>query len=130
MIRIYSETVGPFQENCYLLVDDATATAVLVDPGDEPERLLAMVAAAQASIGAIWITHAHLDHVGGINGVRRVHPVPVYLHPFDRPLYDRVNTQAALYGVPFTQPEPPDRELAEGDILTVGATRFSVLHTP
>ncbi len=130
MIRIRSETVGPFQENCYLVVDETSARAVLVDPGDEPERILAMVAGSGASLEAIWLTHAHLDHVGGINGVRRVHQVPVYLHPLDRPLYDRAAESAAVYGVPFEQPEPPDREVVEGDVLRVGEARFSVLHTP
>ena len=130
MITIRSETVGPFQENCYLVVDDGSRHAVLVDPGDEPERLLAMIARAGVTLDAIWLTHAHLDHVGGINGVRRVHPVPVYLHPLDRPLYDRAAEVAALYGLPFDQPEPPDRELAEGDRLVVGALRFEVLPTP
>ncbi|HEX8726697.1 MAG TPA: MBL fold metallo-hydrolase [Gemmatimonadaceae bacterium] len=130
MIRIHSEVVGPFQENCYLVVDDASARAVLVDPGDEAGRILAMVAASGAALEAIWLTHAHLDHVGAINGVRRVHAVPVFLHPLDRPLYDRAAEVAAIYGVPFEQPEPPDRELAEGGVLTVGTARFSVLHTP
>ncbi len=130
MIRIESQTVGPFQENCYLVVDEPSARAVLIDPGDEPERLLAMVAASGAALEAIWLTHAHLDHVGAINGVRRVHPVPVYLHPADRPLYDRATDVAAMYGLPFDQPEPPDRELAEGDVVTVGGARFEVLHTP
>ena len=130
MIRIRSEVVGPFQENCYLVVDEASARAVLVDPGDEAERILAMVAASGAALEAIWLTHAHLDHVGAINGVRRVHAVPVFLHPLDRPLYDRAAEVAAMYGLPFDQPEPPDRDLAEGDVLTVGNVGFSVLHTP
>ncbi|MDE3127933.1 MAG: MBL fold metallo-hydrolase [Gemmatimonadota bacterium] len=125
-----SETVGPFQENCYLVVDPDARRAVLVDPGDEPERLLAMIARAGVPLDAIWLTHAHLDHVGAINAVRRVHPVPVWLHPADRPLYDRAAEVAAMYGLPFDQPEPPDRELAEGDRLTVGGLRFDVLHTP
>ncbi|HVA56723.1 MAG: MBL fold metallo-hydrolase [Gemmatimonadaceae bacterium] len=130
MITIRFETVGPFQENSYLVVDDATERAALVDPGDEPERLLEMVARSGATLDAIWLTHAHLDHVGAINGVRRVHPVPVFLHPLDRPLYDRAAEIAAAYGVPLEQPDPPDRTLADGDVVTVGALRFNVLHTP
>ncbi|HUX33817.1 MAG TPA: MBL fold metallo-hydrolase [Gemmatimonadaceae bacterium] len=130
MITITSETVGPFQENSYLVVDDASRRAVLIDPGDEPARLLAMIARSGAALDAIWLTHAHLDHVGGINGVRRVHAVPVYLHPLDRPLYDRAAEIAGMYDVPFEQPEAPDRELAEGDVLTVGALRFDVHHVP
>jgi len=130
VITIRFETVGPFQENSYLVVDDATERAALVDPGDEPERLLEMVARSGATLDAIWLTHAHLDHVGAINGVRRVHPVPVFLHPLDRPLYDRAAEIAAAYGVPLEQPDPPDRTLADGDVVTVGALRFNVLHTP
>ncbi|MDE3151382.1 MAG: MBL fold metallo-hydrolase, partial [Gemmatimonadota bacterium] len=60
-MRIASETVGPFQENAYLVVDDAARRAVLIDPGDEPARLLDMIARAGAELDAIWLTHAHLD---------------------------------------------------------------------
>lgn len=130
MITITSETVGPFQENSYLVVDGASRRAVLIDPGDEPARLLAMIARSGAALDAIWLTHAHLDHVGGINGVRRVHAVPVYLHPLDRPLYDRAAEIAVMYDVPFEQPDAPDRALAEGDVLQVGTLRFDVHHVP
>lgn len=129
-MRIDSEMVGAFQENSYLVIDDDCRCAVLIDPGDEPDRLLEMIARSGARLEAIWLTHAHLDHVGAINGVRRVHAVPVHLHPFDRPLYDRAAEVAALYGLPFDQPEAPDHELAEGGVMTVGGLRFDVLHTP
>jgi glyoxylase-like metal-dependent hydrolase (beta-lactamase superfamily II) len=130
VIRLAYETVGPFQENSYLVYDDASRRAVLVDPGDEPETLLAMVARSGATLDAIWLTHAHLDHVCGINGVRRKFDVPVYLHPLDRPLYDDVPRQGEQFGLRVEQPDPPNAELAEGDMLTVGDARFTVLHTP
>ena len=123
-------TVGAFQENSYVVVDPSTRVAALVDPGAEPEELIAMVRATGATLQAIWLTHAHIDHIGAIAPIKRVWDVPVYLHPADRPLYDRGAAQAAVYGVPFEQPPAPDRELAEGDVLTLGALRFDVLHVP
>lgn len=123
-------TVGAFQENSYLVVDPSTRRGVLVDPGAEPERLIEMVRASGATLDAIWLTHAHVDHIGAIAPVKRVWNVPVYLHPADRPLFDRGAWQAAIYGIPFDQPSDPDRDLAEGDQLTVGSLRFDVLHVP
>jgi glyoxylase-like metal-dependent hydrolase (beta-lactamase superfamily II) len=129
-MRITSQVVGPFQENYYLVVDETTQRAVLVDPGAEGERILRAIAASGATLDAIWLTHAHIDHVGAIAAVKRVHDVPVYLHPADLPLYERAGWQAAQYGLPFDEPPAPDRELADGDILRVGDQEFTVLHTP
>jgi glyoxylase-like metal-dependent hydrolase (beta-lactamase superfamily II) len=129
-MRITSQTVGPFQENCYLVVDEGTRHAVLVDPGDEGERILRAVAASGATLDAIWLTHAHIDHVGAIAAVRRAHDVAIFMHPADAPLYARAGWQAAQYGLPFDEPPAPDRELADGDILRVGDEEFRVIHTP
>ncbi len=129
-MKIDSRVVGPFEENSYLVVDDATNHAVLVDPGDEPEVLIEMVTKSKAKLDAIWLTHAHLDHIGGIAGVRRKWRVPIYLHTADLPLYVRAEQQAAMYGVPFQQPEEPHYFIADGDTLRVGSVDFTVMHTP
>lgn len=124
-------TVGPFEENCYLLVDEASAAAVLVDPGDEGDRIVEMVERRRVTPSAVWLTHAHLDHIGAVSAVRRAWPgIPVLLHPADQVIYARGAQSAAKYGVPWEQPEPPDRELAEGDILSLGTQRFDVWHVP
>jgi len=129
-VKIDWRTVGSFQENSYLIVDPSTRRAALVDPGAEPEQLIEMVRASGATVEAIWLTHAHIDHIGAIAPIKRIWDVPVHMHPADRPLFDRGALQAAAYGLPFEQPDPPERELAEGDVLTLGALRFDVMHVP
>jgi hydroxyacylglutathione hydrolase len=129
-VKISPLTVGPFAENCYLVVDEATRRAVLVDPGDEAGRIVRMVRDSGAELEAIWLTHAHIDHIGAVAGVKRVWDVPVYLHPADALLYAAGERQAAFYGVSFDQPDPPDRELADGDRVRVGSLEFDVSHTP
>ena len=130
-MKIDMRTVGPFQENCYLIVDETTNRAVLVDPGDEGEELVRMVRASGAHLEAIWLTHAHIDHIGGIAEVRRHYDVPVHLHPLDLPYYTQLSARAAqMYGVAFEQPDGPHHELAEGDVMTCGTLRFTVMHVP
>jgi hydroxyacylglutathione hydrolase len=129
-VKIELRTVGAFQENCYLVIDPATRRCVIVDPGAEPEQLIAMVRASGATLDAIWLTHAHIDHIGAIAHVKSTWDVPIFLHPEDRPLYDRGAMQAAVYGLPFEQPPAPERDLAEGDRLTVGSVTFDVIHVP
>lgn len=131
-MKVASVTVGAFQENCYVLMDERSRAAVLVDPGAEPERIMRMVREAGADVEAIWLSHGHVDHIGGIAGVRRElgRDVPVYMHPLDRPLFDRGAAIAQMYGIAFEQPSAPDHELADGDALTVGDAEFAVLHVP
>jgi glyoxylase-like metal-dependent hydrolase (beta-lactamase superfamily II) len=130
-MKIHVRTVGPFQENCYLVVDETTNRAVLIDPGDDGEVLVRMVRESGATLEAIWLTHAHIDHIGGIAEVRRHHDVPVHLHPLDLPYYTQLSARAAqMYGVAFEQPDGPHHELADGDVLTCGSLRFTVMHVP
>ncbi|MEO8622214.1 MAG: MBL fold metallo-hydrolase [bacterium] len=130
-MKIDVRTVGAFEENCYLIVDESSGHAVLVDPGDEGARLVDMVKTSGATLDAIWLTHAHLDHIGAINGVRSVFPVPVYLHPLDLPFYDRLSAHSArMYGLPWDQPEAVPIPFADGDVLHCGAMAFSVMHLP
>jgi hydroxyacylglutathione hydrolase len=129
-VLIQTFTVGAFQENCYLLVDDRTNRAVIVDPGSEGDRLVEAVDNSAATLEAIWITHAHVDHVGAIASVKRRWDVPIYLHPLDRRLYEAASRQAQVYGVPFEEPPPPDREFEDMQTLKVGDVELAVMHAP
>lgn len=122
--------VGAFQENAYVVLDEAGGDAVLIDPGEEGERLVRAVEALGGTIRGIWLTHAHVDHVGGIAAVKRQADVPVHLHPDDRPLYDNAAQQGQMFGLRLEPPPPPERTLAEGDELRCGALAFTVWHVP
>ncbi|HEY4734132.1 MAG TPA: MBL fold metallo-hydrolase [Gemmatimonadaceae bacterium] len=129
-MNVQTITVGAFQENSYLLVDERSNRAVIVDPGGEGERLIDTIEASGATLEAIWVTHAHVDHVGAIASIKRKWDVPIYLHPLDRRLYEAASRQAEVYGLPFEEPPPPDREFADGQNVKVGEQEMSVMHAP
>jgi len=123
-------TVGLLEENCWLVMDETSRDAVLVDPGDEGPRLIAALDAEQAELRAIWLTHAHFDHLGAIAHIIRERRVPIWVHPLDLPLYNNAVVSAARYGLEVEPPPAPDHRLAEGDTVTIGSHSFAVWHTP
>lgn len=127
---ITTTTVGPFRENSYLVVDEPTGKAVFIDPGDEGDRLLEVLRRSGATLEAIWLTHAHVDHIGAIAAVRRAHQVPILMHPLDEPVYAAAAAVARMYGLPFETPPRPDGVLEEGQVVRVGTAAFEVMHVP
>ncbi len=121
---------GAFVENCYLVIDEVARQCAIVDPGEEAELILHRLGQAAAVPVAIWLTHAHVDHVLGVSQVRAATGAPVFLHPADRALYDRVPDQAAAFGLRADALAPPDRSFAHGEVLRVGGLSFTVRHTP
>jgi len=121
---------GQFVENCWLVADPRTREAVMIDPGEEPAMFLAELDTRRWSLRAIWLTHAHIDHILGVAAVKRATGVPVFLHPADRSLYDGLADQGAWLGMRPEAPPAPDHELTAGQRLTVGSLAFEVRHTP
>jgi len=119
---------GQFSENCYLLT--AGSEAVLVDPGDEWERFLDEIARRGARLVAIWLTHAHLDHILGVADVHERTGAPIWLHPGDRVMYDNLPAQAANFGYRASPPPEPHHELSHGQVISLGSHPFTVRHTP
>ncbi|HXI19781.1 MAG TPA: MBL fold metallo-hydrolase, partial [Gemmatimonadales bacterium] len=121
---------GQFAENCYLVADRRTREAVMVDPGEEPRLFLAELDTRRWILRAVWLTHAHIDHIMGVGVVKAATGVPVHLHPADRALYDGLPRQGEWMGLALEPLPPPDRALSDGQRLQVGNAEFTVRHTP
>ena len=121
-MRIKVLQVGPIGTNCYLLEDENTHAAAVVDPGDEAARILAQAKEDGVEIKLILLTHAHYDHTTGVAELHKALPdVPVYLHPND----------AARLGTPVFPPLGMEPTLyKDGDVVRVGDIDVQVLHTP
>ncbi len=122
--------VGPLQCNCSVLVDEAAREAVVIDPGDEPERVLEALEAAKVRPVALLHTHAHFDHVGGTRAIAEATGAPVRLHPADRPLYERLPQQAAFFGLALEPPRALDAPLSDGEVIPFGRFALRAIHTP
>lgn len=122
--------VGILGCNCSVIGDEISREAIVVDPGDDVSEIVAILKRHGLTAKMIVITHAHIDHIGGAEALRRVTGAPVYMHEADRALSDRMDMQAAWLGVE-TPPNPGiDTPAREGDLLRAGSIEARVLHTP
>ena len=128
MLSLQRFTVGPLQENCYLLTDDETNSAVLIDPGDEAPKLIR--ALEGYTLEAVWLTHAHFDHVGALAELQEVYGAPTFLHPDDEPLLANAAASAARFGLEVRQPQVAYTPLEDAQVLSFGAQEVRCLFTP
>jgi glyoxylase-like metal-dependent hydrolase (beta-lactamase superfamily II) len=129
-LEVVSLPNGQFAENCYLVADRRTRQAVIIDPGEEPAMFLAELDTRAWSLGAIWLTHAHIDHILGVGAVHAATGAPIHLHPLDRPIYDALPQYGGWVGMQLEKPPAPHRELRPGQVLHVGGCEFTVRFTP
>jgi glyoxylase-like metal-dependent hydrolase (beta-lactamase superfamily II) len=121
---------GQMAENCYLVADRGTGEAIIIDPGEESSMFLAELDTRRWSLGSIWLTHAHVDHIMGVGDVRRATGAPIHLHPLDRPIYDALPQYGNWLGMRLDPPPPPDVALRPGESVRVGRFSFDVRFTP
>jgi glyoxylase-like metal-dependent hydrolase (beta-lactamase superfamily II) len=129
-LEVVSLPNGQLSQNCYLVADRRTREAVIIDPGEEPAMFLAELDTRAWALRAIWLTHAHVDHIIGVGAVKRATGVPIHLHPLDRRIYDALPQFGAWLGMELEPPPPPDVALEAGARLGVGGLEFEVRCTP
>jgi len=127
--------VGPIQCNCYILSDSITREAYIIDPGAESKELLSYLQKNKFGLKAALITHAHLDHIGGIEMLHSTFQVPVYYHSGDQPLYSNLEMQAALFGFSLkelqaSQPKTGEPSLRDQQEFSFSSGTIEVIHTP
>jgi hydroxyacylglutathione hydrolase len=122
--------VGPLGVNCYLIGDESTREAILVDPGGNAHEILAALKQHRLTLKCIVNTHAHFDHVMAVDEIRTATRAPFLIHTDEAPVLTAVHTNAASFGIALRQPAPADRLLRDGDVVSAGAVDLQVLHTP
>ncbi len=131
-IRIQAFSGGDFAENGYLVVCGDKGPGIVIDPGASASSMVDVLRSEEIPLGAIVLTHAHLDHVEGVPTVAELAPeAPIYLHEADRLLYDAVEQQARAFNLPsIGSLPPPTASMAHGEELRFGECRLQIRHAP
>ena len=122
--------VGPLRCNCSIIGDESTREAMLIDPGDNIDKLLTILAKHNLQVKQIVVTHAHIDHVGGAMKLRAATGAPILLNQNDYDLLKMLDVQATWIGVPDPGKVEIDRSVTTGETVRAGQHTAQVLHTP
>jgi hydroxyacylglutathione hydrolase len=130
--------VGPLQCNCSILGDETSREAIVVDPGDDIPRILALLAKHNLTVKQIVITHAHIDHIAGAHRLKQLTAAPILYNQHDLPLVKMMDIQATWLGIPTPTVQNPDDTLEDGRLITIGVSpeqgrtglTGSILYTP
>lgn len=130
-MEIKTFILGLFRVNSYLVWCHQTHAGLVIDPGENPDEILAMIARERIRILAIILTHAHYDHVQGINAIQKVHSLPLLAHPRAQETLNILPGQAEMFDCSWEGPIPEvDQQLQEGEIVIFGSEKLKVLYTP
>jgi hydroxyacylglutathione hydrolase len=127
---IKSLVVGPLENNCFIIADENTKEGLVVDPGDEPDRILDLINKNSFNIKYIVCTHAHFDHVGAVPDLKKETGAKLVIHRDELEIYKSTKDQAAIWGYELDPLPEPDMFVSEGDKIEVGDLKFEILHTP
>ncbi len=122
--------VGPLQCNCSIIGDEITHEAMVIDPGDEIEEIVAILGEHKLQVKQIVITHAHIDHVGGAMKLRTLTGAPILLNQNDLALLKMLDVQASWIGMPSPGKVEIEADIKHDQKLTAGSLAANVLHTP
>jgi len=122
--------VGPLQVNCWLVYDKKTLDAMVVDPGEDADKIIRALEIKKLKVRYIVCTHGHFDHVGAVSRLKEKTGAVVVINKNDLGLYSRAKDQAAVWGIAAENPAAPDMFVSEGDELSVGGAKFKVILTP
>jgi glyoxylase-like metal-dependent hydrolase (beta-lactamase superfamily II) len=122
--------VGMLQCNCSILGDETSHEAIVVDPGDDIPRILALLAKHHLTVKQILITHAHIDHIAGAARLKKITGAPILYNPRDLPLVKMMDAQAAWLGMEPPEVAPPDDTLDDGRVISITGLAGNILHTP
>lgn len=122
--------VGPLQVNCFTVADEITKEAMIIDPGDEPDRILELIRENNFKVKYIVCTHAHFDHVGAITEIKDETEAKIVIHKDESEIYEGARDQAAFWGYELEPLPEPDMFVDEGDKLEIGNLKFEVFHSP
>jgi hydroxyacylglutathione hydrolase len=122
--------VGPLEANCFVIGDESSKKAMVIDPGDEPDMVIAAVKAGSLSVDYIVCTHAHFDHVGAVPDIKSETGAKIVIHRDELEIYQGARDMAAFWGYDIAPLPEPDMLVKEDDEIRVGALSFRVMHTP
>jgi len=122
--------VGPLACNCSVIGDETTREAMIIDPGDEVDEIMAIVRRHGLTVKQIVVTHGHIDHVGGAMKLKRLTGAPILLNQNDYDLLKTADQVAAWLGMAPPGKIDIDQDLSAGDVVGVGNLKAAVMHTP
>jgi glyoxylase-like metal-dependent hydrolase (beta-lactamase superfamily II) len=122
--------VGPIMANCFIVACEQTREAVVIDPGDEADRILLALAESKLKVVNLVNTHGHFDHVGANRRMKDATGAPLLVHALDAPMLASLSRSAAAWGLSAEDSPAPDRLIDEGDRVAFGALSMTVIHTP